>query len=136
MALIPLIPISLLGGKLVAHIYEDTPAWLLAMSGQVFTAHKEQTRLHATAAIAATAVQMWSGEFADQMSPWSRPTRTSDVESIDLEAKIQLIQSLPYRVLESIVAAFHAASHLDDEKKSVSNAASESTAPANLPNQE
>lgn len=136
MALIPLIPIPLLDGKLIAHIYSDTPAWLLALSGQVFNANKEQTRLHATAAIAATAVQMWSGELADQMSPWCRPTRLSGAEDIDLEAKVQMIGDLPLRVLEAIVEAFHEASHLDDEKKSESPKPSESTAPESSQNQE
>ena len=127
MALIPLKAIPLLDGKLVAHIYSDTPTWLLSLSGAVFESCVGKTRLHGTAAIAATAVQMWSGELADQFAGWSRPTRSSDLDSIDLEAKIQLIQDLPLRVLDSLIVEYQAASHLEDEKKTSSQGESEST---------
>ena len=119
MALIPLIPISLLDGKLIAHIYEDTPLWLVQLSAQAFD--PKAPPLRALQVSAAFAVQAWSGELAEEMGEWVRPHRTSDILSIDLDKKCEVLGELDIPTLGKISNDFLARSGLSlDEKKSSS----------------
>ena len=128
MALIPLIPIPILDGKLVAHIYGDTPLWLVQLSSQAFD--PTATALRALQVSAALAVQQWSGELAEEMGEWVRPHRTSDILSIDLDKKCEVLGELDIPTLGKISNDFLARSGLSVEEKKRSNEASESPEPA------
>lgn len=128
MALIPLIPIPILDGKLVAHIYEDTPLWLVQLSSQAFD--PQSTLYRALQVSAALAVQAWSGELAGEMEGWTRPTRSSDLSDIDLDKKCLMISELDIPTLGQISNDFVKRSGLGGEEKKRLNEASESQEPA------
>ena len=127
MALIPLIPIPILGGKLIAHIYEDTPLWLVQLSSQAFD--PTALALRALQVSAALAVQAWSGELAEEMEGWTRPTRSSDLSDVDLDKKCLMLSELDIPTLGKISNDFLARSGLNVEEKKRSNEASELPAP-------
>lgn len=142
MALIPLKAIPLLDGKLVAHIYSDTPLWLSKLSDQLratFPSAPKQGEGEAEAEgvegdsfvgrierLVALAVQEWSGELAAEMSPWSRPTRATDLSGMDIEHKVDLLSELTFQQQLGLLLEYNKASSITEEKKSTSNAESES----------
>ena len=126
MALIPLIPISLLNGKLVAHLYEDTPLWLVRL-------HDSDLGEDASSGILKTcayAVQEWSGELAPEMAEWVRPLRTADSTNIALPSKMDKLSELAGKDLLRIYQEFHRRSAVSAEEKKTSSEASPSAEPA------
>lgn len=128
MALIPLIPIEILNGKLIAHIYEDTPLWLVQLSCSAFD--PKASPLRALQVSAAFAVQAWSGELAEEMGEWVRPHRTSDITNIDLDKKCEVLGELDIPTLGKISNDFLSRSGLNVEEKKRSSEALESQEPA------